>query len=267
MARRKQRKLGATPTCKKVTAGSGVQDWKGVLTAEQCARFPTGLWIGRGSFASAYLHGDEAGKVVKFTADPQDAKAARALLGKSVPGVVKVYDVAELKGQMATAPVLTAEGVFEGDEAVVPVYAIVTEYVQKGLPSGYQYAHRAVTEWIDGRRHLLIHEKLGKDFKFSPGLLETADKSCEFRGRNRQEPDVEGCKKKARKLVRAIEGAAHNGALVFDLHAGNWGHRGLPEDDEPVLLDFGVSAIEEAGPIDLAKAPKPRRKVRRRRSR
>jgi tRNA A-37 threonylcarbamoyl transferase component Bud32 len=74
--------------------------------------------------------------------------------------------------------------------------------------------------------------------------------------------DSSDCFEQVKALVEAVDELGQNGVFTADLHANNWGMRG----DQPVILDFGVSADpnEEKLPIDLAGRLRRRRRVRRR---
>jgi hypothetical protein len=221
----------------KVQAG-GMVEWDGSLTPTQCERFPSGKKIGQGSFATAYVFPDDEPKVVKFTGDPEDAKAARRLLGKRLKGAVQVYDVAQLKGQEGKA------GRHKG-----PIFGIVTERVDP-LPTKWYDAVGGVVGVIDDYA-VDIEEDLKKTGKIGNRYRERMQKACSKWG------NAPACETQIPVLVEAVEELYENGVFSQDLHPGNWGVRG----ERPVVLDFGVSATQgEPLPIDLAGRVRRRRK-------
>lgn len=266
MARRKQ-KLGASLTYEealerldqrkragnpcRVTAGSSVT-WDGELTEAQCGRFPPGKLVGKGSFAGAYEDREDAGRVVKFTSDANDAKAARVLLGKKLKGAVHVLDVAQLRGQTAETPVRQKDGVFV-NKVDQPVYAITTERV-RALPRGWSTATNVLMFELESAQAEIrraIRDE-GEHFSLPTKVVTTAiDRCMQFGG--------EDCRSRVLELSRAVDELGQHGVFTTDLHSGNWGMRG----DQPVILDFGVSQGDDNLPIDLAGRPRRRRKARR----
>lgn len=211
--------------CDNVKAGSIVTDWRGALTDDQCKRFPPDRRIGQGSFASAYVKADEPDKVVKFTADPEDAKASRKLIGKKLRGTVEVYDVAELRGQSITIP---------GFNKYDRIYGITTQRVDP-LP-------KKMVASASGTLYLRMS-------------FDAALHKCRDLSRKMNQPESE-CDVTLPKMKAAIDELRVEGIKAEDTHGGNWGLR----NGEPVLLDLGVSAIDPATvpPIDLAAIRKGR---------
>ena len=234
----------------RVEAGESVVGWDGRLTEAQCSRFPAGKLLGRGSFASAYEHASSPKtKVVKFTTDARDAEAARQLLGKKVAGVVKVYDVAKLRGQIGLSPVINADGSLSPRDTPEPVYAITTERVDKYVGMEYVEPIRELSAWVEKRRRVLLSLAPAKTFKLPAELTQIMDEACQFRSANKRlAVDFDDCAAKGRELVAALESAARAGVVLADVHRFNWGMR----KGKPVVLDFGVSGGPRTQPIDLA---------------
>lgn len=220
----------ANDPCDNVKAGSIVTSWRGALTDAQCSRFPPGKRLGQGSFATAYVKADEPDKVVKFTADPEDAKASRKLIGKKLRGAVEIYDVAELRGQAVDIPMF---------KKYDRIYGITTQRVEP-LP-------RKMLPAASGTLSL-------------PVSFDVALQRCRDMSRKLNQPDSE-CDVTLPKMKAAIDELRAEGIDAEDTHGGNWGLR----NGEPVLLDLGVSAIDPATvpPIDLAAIRKGEKKMRR----
>ena len=220
----------ANDPCDNVKAGSIVTDWRGALTDEQCSRFPPGKRLGQGSFATAYIKADEPDKVVKFTADPEDAKASRKLIGKKLRGTVEIYDVAELRGQSITIP---------GFSKYDRIYGITTQRVDPLPKKMVASASGTLSLWV---------------------TFDAALHKCRDLSRKMNQPESE-CDVTLPKMKAAIDELRAEGIKAEDTHGGNWGLR----NGEPVILDLGVSAIDPATvpPIDLAAIRKGEKKMRR----
>ena len=227
------------PTCS-VTAGTDVV-WAGELTPAQCSRFPAGDFVGRGSFATAYAHVRSPKKVVKFTADENDARAANALRGKRLLGTVTVFDVARLKGQSAEGVVHGANLRSTGRRAGRPVFAVVTERVDPVVSSEWRTAMDVLGRVVHDNRERLSAAKGGAGFSIPFDVVGSAEDQCAG----------SGCRDRVRELVSALNEAGRAGIILTDVYAKNWGMRG----ERPVVLDFGISKQERRKKIRLAKAP------------
>jgi hypothetical protein len=230
------------------------KEWSGTLTREQCERFRPGALVGRGSFAAAYELAEDPSKVVKFTADPDDAKAARVLMGSKPEGSVRVFSVAQLRGHEVNAP-YRLEGESDiGDErkSGMPLYAIVTERVNDKYDRRFKPPIWALQEIVQENRDKWMGKKPSAKFKLPAKAQKVIAEQCS------REDEESDCLERGAQVMAAYEDTARAGVVVTDIHDGNWGQRG----SKPVILDFGVSAHEDL-PIDLARAPRALRRKRR----
>jgi hypothetical protein len=159
----------------------------------------------------------EGRQVVKFTADPDEAEAARRLAWSPVPGTLPVLDVQKIRGTVA------------------PVFAIVAQ----------RFAAPGELARVVGHcsRPFVIWRLKGDptDFERFTGCVEAhairarVDRAKAF--------DFTG------KLVKAVAGLARRGIVWTDLHAGN-----VTQDEagDPIILDVGpyrVRPTVEPAPI------------------
>lgn len=236
----------------KVEAGGDVENWEGRLTPSQCAKLPPGKLLGQGAFASAYEHATDPTKVVKFTADKEDAVTSARLQGKNLARAVRVFDVVKLKGQKATAPVMTRSSRIDfkrkNDQ---PVFGIMTERLD-GLNAAQEAAanafHRAYTRRESYDPNATSTRELAR--QADPRSFYIADYLDPF-------PIEEDCKRRAGKagnactryideIYEAVDEVAHEvGVIPLDLHSGNWG---VKPDGKMAILDMGVSAGKEKSP-------------------
>jgi hypothetical protein len=230
------------------------------LSPTQCAVFPTGGILGVGASATAYEHADDPRKVVKFTFDANDAKAAAILKGKTLKGAAKVYEVAKLDGVIAMR-----------DGKRQPVYAIVTEKL-KTLDRGPTVTKLAVRAFntelgvLDMDNDLNQYGLLqpGPGFKFHDTFIDEAVQACDMElFKAGYFDDATTCGTVIPELAEAVEEVGKRGGIfTSDLHSGNWGTR---KDGTLAILDFGESRAsrDSERPVEsLAKAP-ARRKRRR----
>jgi hypothetical protein len=250
--------LGASraPACSPMFDQSGK---KLRLSPTQCAVFPAGRVLGAGANATAYEHADDPRKVVKFTLDANDAKAAAVLKGKNLKGAVKVYEVAKLDGVTALR-----------DGGQQPVYAIVTERLKTldRAPTETRLAIRAFNRELgalemdnDLNQYGLLRP--GPGFKFHDSFIDEAVQACDMElFKAGYVDDATTCGAVIPELAEAVEEVGKRGGIfTSDLHSGNWGTR---KDGSFAILDFGVSTADpsQERPVQsLAKAPKrPKRR-------
>ena len=231
----------------KVKAGSEVQGWDGRLSPSQCARLPPGKELGEGSFATAYEYGDSTDKVVKFTADKEDAITSSRLLGKDLERTVKVFDVVKLKHQKATAPVLKKKDRVDFVEKHnQPLFGIVTERLSD-LDEAQQKAanafHRIYTRRESYDPTAVSPREMARESdpeRFRIGDYVDAyevEQQCE---RVTSIPNKSACATHVGEIFDAVDELARNvGVIPLDLHSGNWG---VKPNGKMAILDLGVSA-------------------------
>lgn len=235
--------LSTDPKCV-VQGGGSVDlgpDGEIVLTETQCNALRPGDLIGVGSFAAAYSHRTNPERVVKFTADPNDAKASIRLQGKNLKGSVNVHRVVRLKGVDGVTAVMEKAGRWSPPKRT-PIYGIITERVST---EGLNDAQTAVVSLVNGKMFYLHKEIAGispKQFKLAdwadPYEIETKCK--------RQPHRAAGCQKAVEQVYDAIDELANEGGVIAtDVHSGNWGVR---SNGDLVMLDFGVSHAEGKSP-------------------
>lgn len=229
MARKK------APSCKVtlgVLRGGAALELK--LTPAQCARFPPGRKIASGARATAYVKADEPDKIVKFTSDEDDAKAARKLMGARHPNLVRIFDVAKIDALN---------------------YAITAERLEP-LTKAERADLKFSAGWLQN-----YAEQYGEDGAFEgyAGVADLALDQCDLAEREGDLPEgsLKDCRRWLPKMQPALAQMDQAGFRTDDLHEGNWGWRGK----ELVFLDFGRSEIwdEDIPTIDLAGRRKGRR--------
>lgn len=241
-----------------IAVGSQVLDIHGNqqefdLSESQCAMLKPGGLLGQGNYGSAYEVDGDPEKVVKFTVDPADAKAAARLVGKRVSGAVKVFKVAALKGRKTYGDVPVAFYDAEQDDFVdaegpQPVFAIVAERL-KPLSSNY---HKVALDNLNGRGVRGNRQELSrmdpKTFRFPKPYRDRAVDYCERAWISRDE-----CEGYIDEAVESMEDVAHKaGVIPLDVHGENWGRR---KSGKLALLDLGVSTgAEDERPDALAGA-------------
>jgi len=210
------------------------------LTPTQCSVFPTAAKIGQGSFATVFDHAYDHDKVVKFTADHTDARAAYALKGKNLKGAVRVYEVAELVG---VHPHKT-------------IYGIVAERVSPVRDKIGREAIHAVDAFLSEENYNRNYEGNpiipGRDFDLGPRIRDRAVVSCLNGG------FADGACDIVPELIEAVEEVGKAGVFTPDLHSDNWGER----PDGFTILDFGVSKLDPDLPRTVNRLAGMRRRRR-----
>jgi hypothetical protein len=215
------------------------------LTPAQCDRFGVGAYIGSGSNAAVYASAKDKKAVVKFTRDQSDAEAMDRLKGRGRvrPGLPIVHDVAELRGT--------------GN------YAIVMEKLDTAPQGGFafQAAANGLVQAMDDLdpKPLVAAAKARKKMprEYRRDVESGISDSCV--SRLRWEGEIRECRTIGKRLTDIVDALAQEGIASFDLHHENFGF----SRRRPVVLDLGISNVDGAGPIALAKAPKRRKRRRR----
>lgn len=235
-----------------ISVGNGVVDDNGNaqefdLTAPQCAALKPGKFIGQGNYASAYEVDGDPTKIVKFTADPADAKSSTTLMLHKAKGAVRVHKVVKLLGKKTYGRVPVAFYDAEQDDFVdadgpQSIYAIVAERLDP-IPSNWT---KGSLNYLNDRGVRGFRQELSrlpaKTFKFPVQYRNRAVDFCERGQGNRQE-----CEEVIDEAIGAMEDVAHkSGVIPLDVHAGNWGLRGK----KLALLDLGVSTGAEDAETD-----------------
>lgn len=240
-----------------VEAGDDVYDWDGRLTPSQCERLPVGDILGQGSFAAAYDHATDPTKVVKFTADKEDATTSARLIGKNLAQSVRIFDVVKLKGQKATAPVLKKGGKVEFvDKKDQPIYGIIAEKLrepassQKDAAQAFQFLYRkkhGVGPTAYSMREIARMAD-PETFRIAdyidPHMVE---KEClKYSGDETDPENKKFCQINVAQVFDAIDEIAQEiGVIPADLHSGNWG---VKPDGKLAILDLGISAAKKKPP-------------------
>lgn len=228
-----------------VQAGFHVGRWDGRLTPSQCKRFSPGKKLGRGTFATAYTDAKDPNRVVKFTADMEDAISSAIVANEKPMHAVQIYDVVELKGQKASAPVRDRSSSKHSNfsrKNDQPVFAISSQRLDPlsddqqaaVIAFGLKFAEGDVSP-LD-----IASRTDPKKFRFDD-LLDRKEirKECVVRGGS---PD--GCHEYVSEIAHAMDEMAFIGIVPLDLHLGNWGSY----NGHLQILDFGVSAGLKAPP-------------------
>jgi len=245
-----------------VMAGAGVA-WDGKLTPTQCKKFPPygeqrGKdpdfidGIGTGSFATAYVKATNPDEIVKFTADRQDAIAS-AIVAKEKPiGTVTIYDVVELKGQRARAPVLIKDDGkpkfdYLDDQ---PIFAIAAERVgpldhsQKAAVMSFWDEYKGEPRDPNAPRN--VARRINpRDLRIKDLIdAKKIKEKCVVRG-----GDVDECDEAVNDITSSVDELASIGIIPLDLHSQNWGSKTHRSGAKSlVILDLGVSAGQEEPP-------------------
>jgi len=232
-----------------VFAGRRVE-WDGRLTPTQCEAFPVigTEWpdhpnriegFDQGSRASAYQHAENPSKVVKFTADKDDAEVSALVAKNPLKGTVRIFDVAELKGQKAISPVAVVDSDNEIQFDTLPnqpVYAIIAERVN---PTERQQTAATKAFWDKYRpaREEVRHTPPSQ-FRVSNYVeFNDAVSMCFQSGESK-----ENCELNMKDIFAAVDEQAREiGVIPLDLHSRNWGIR----NGHLVILDLGISAGKE----------------------
>ena len=185
-----------------ISKGVPVQRWLNAMKAGIRIAAPEAKGGGVGR---AYMIGD---KVVKFTPDEHEAKAASTLLHYDLPNVAKIYGVARLQ-PTSTQP--------------RTLYAIVTALVPNKIPKKYRVAANGVWTFLDRANKPIDDVDTAKE------KIMTEIVPAKYKG----DPDVRLAVEKILKATDEIY--RKTGILLQDPHAGNVLLRGK----EVQFFDFG----------------------------
>lgn len=247
------------PEAKKcrVEAGEDVSGWDGRLSTSQCARLPPGYEIGKGAFATAYSHATDPSKIIKFTADKEDAVTSAKLLGKNLAQSVRIFDVMKLKHQKATAPVLKKGGKMQfEDKHNQPIFGIVAEKLAEpsnAQKDAAQAFHRVYTRRQGDKPGSYSTREIAR--MADPETFYIADyvdpylveQEC-AKGSYGSDPEAvkKACAVNVGEIFDAVDELAHEaGVIPADLHSGNWG---VKPDGKLAILDLGISAGKQKPP-------------------
>lgn len=235
-----------------IAVGQSIKDEYGAaqefdLTPSQCTALKPGKFIGQGAFASAYEVEGDPTRVVKFTADPLDAKAAQRIMQTKPKGALRVDTVATLLGKKTYGP--DAIRIYDAKKddftertGPQPIFAIVGERLarltdhQRGIIGTLDRAYRPARGWAA--------TQATNTFKMPSNIRDEAMDRCT----RKLWHDAPECAVVIDEAIEAVEEVAHKtGAIPLDIHAGNWGMHS-PSGDL-ALLDLGVSAGAEADTV------------------
>lgn len=228
----------------RVTAGAEIKDEYDIpqefdLSDSQCALLKPGAFIGQGAYASAYEVEGNPTRVVKFTADPLDAKASLRVQQSKPKGAVRVSRVATLRRQKTYGPdpirvYDPATNDFVEKPGPQPIFAIVAErlhpleFQQKQKIEALKAEYHSHRDWL-GRQNPATFKV---PVNFRAGAMKTCTTKLMY--------DPPECSIVIDEAIEAIEDVAHKtGIIPLDIHKGNWG---LRANGDLALLDLGVSS-------------------------
>jgi hypothetical protein len=242
-----------------IAVGQEIKDEYGAaqefdLTPSQCDALKPGKFIGQGAFATAYEVEGDPTRVVKFTADPLDAKAAQRIQRTKPKGTLRIDKVATLLGKKTYGP--DAIRIYDASKddftervGPQPIYAIVGERLARLEPRQRDMVEVLKRPYHTARSWLAKQDPA--TFKVPTNIRDEAMSLC---GRKLWYDPPE-CSLVIDEAIAAVEEVAHKtGAIPLDIHPGNWGMH-VPSGDL-ALLDLGVSAGVEKDrqPASLAGA-------------
>lgn len=182
--------------------------------------------VGIGTRGVAYSFGD---KVLKITADAQEAKASMRLVGKNLPNIVTIYDVWEFPNSKTYAVLQEPlQELADAEKKQINNALVITAlpvWIAKG---GYDWttAKTKTIEYIKGEI-----AKKGLQGSAATDYMKKANDAWNFLSKTL---DI-------KSMLETLKGMGIN---FHDFHAGNMMRR---NDGKIVLIDIGMSKLSGGG--------------------